>query len=217
MLTKSDLIDAAWDGAAVEEGNLSVQIASLRKLLGQSPEGSDWITTIPRVGYRLVAPVDRRAEKLDGTNGAPTSEHGNGPSIAVLPFVNLSDDPAQEYFADGIVEDIITGLSRLRWLFVIARNSTYAYKGTAPDVRQVASDLGVRYVLEGSVRRAGDRLRVTSQLIDANTGAHVWAERYERATTDVFAVQDEITESVVASIEPAALCSGEQALSEQAS
>ena len=202
VLTKSELIDAAWDGAAVEEGNLSVQIASLRKLLGQSPGGSDWITTIPRVGYRLVTPVDRRMEKHDGISGASTSKHGNGPSIAVLPFVNLSDDPAQEYFADGIVEDIITGLSRLRWLFVIARNSTYSYKGTASDVRQVARDLGVRYVLEGSVRRAGDRLRVTSQLIDANTGAHVWAERYERATADVFAVQDEITESVVASIEP---------------
>ena len=135
-------------------------------------------------------------------SASPATEPGSGPSIAVLPFVNLSDDPAQEYFADGMVEDIITGLSRLRWLFVIARNSTYAYKGTAPDVRQVASDLGVRYVLEGSVRRAGDQLRVTSQLIDASTGAQVWAERYDRAATDVFAVQDEITESVVASIEP---------------
>ncbi len=203
VLTKSDLIDEAWEGAAVEEGNLSVQIASLRKLLGQSPEGEDWIATIPRVGYRFAGQVDRRATGTGrGTSQSPVMEPGDGPSIAVLPFLNLSNDPAQDYFADGMVEDIITGLSRLRWLFVIARNSTYAYKGTAPDVRQVASDLGVRYVLEGSVRRAGDQLRVTSQLIDASTGAQVWAERYDRAATDVFAVQDEITESVVASIEP---------------
>lgn len=203
VLTKSDLIDGAWEGAAVEEGNLSVQIASLRKLLGQSPEGGDWIATVPRVGYRFAGHVDRRATGSGrDTIPSPVMERGGGPSIAVLPFINLSNDPTQDYFADGMVEDIITGLSRLRWLFVIARNSTYAYKGTAPDVRQVASDLGVRYILEGSVRRAGDQLRVTSQLIDASTGAQVWAERYDRAATDVFAVQDEITESVVASIEP---------------
>jgi adenylate cyclase len=124
------------------------------------------------------------------------------PSIAVLPFVNMSADPDQDYFADGFAEDIITGLSKLRWFFVIARNSTFAYKGKAPDVRQVARDLGVRYVLEGSVRKAGDRLRVSGQLIDAASGAHVWAERYERPVADVFAVQDEITASVVAAIEP---------------
>jgi adenylate cyclase len=124
------------------------------------------------------------------------------PSIAVLPFVNMSADPDQEYFADGISEDIITGLSKLRWFFVIARNSTFAYKGKAPDVRQVARDLGVRYVLEGSVRKAGDRLRVSGQLIDATTGGHVWAEKYDRPVADIFAVQDEITASVVAAIEP---------------
>jgi adenylate cyclase len=124
------------------------------------------------------------------------------PSIAVLPFQNMSGDQEQDYFGDGIAEDIITALSRLRGFFVIARNSTFAYKGKAPDVRQVARDLGVRYVLEGSVRKAGERLRVTAQLIDATTGAHVWAERYDRGVADIFAVQDEITESVVASIEP---------------
>jgi TolB-like protein len=203
VLTKADLIDGAWEGAAVEEGNLSVQVASLRKLLGQSSDGKDWIMTVPRVGYRFVGPVNRQTGLLDGRSDTfSTRETVGGPSIAVLPFFNLSDDPAQEYFADGIVEDIITGLSRLRWLFVIARNSTYAYKGSSPDIRQVATDLGVRYILEGSVRKAGDRLRVTSQLIDANTGTQVWAERYDRATADIFAVQDEITKSVVASIEP---------------
>ena len=124
------------------------------------------------------------------------------PSIAVLPFVNMSGDPEQEYFSDGITEDIITALSKLRWFFVTARNSTFSYKGKPIDIRQVARDLGVRYVLEGSVRKVGERIRVTGQLIDAATGNHVWAERYDRSVSDLFSVQDEITASVVASIEP---------------
>jgi adenylate cyclase len=124
------------------------------------------------------------------------------PSIAVLPFSNMSPDPEQEFFADGMTEDITTGLSRLRWLFVIARNSTFTYKGKAVDVRQVARDLGVRYVLEGSVRASGKRVRVTGQLIDAETGKHIWAEKYDRQLEDVFALQDEITQNVVATIEP---------------
>jgi adenylate cyclase len=124
------------------------------------------------------------------------------PSIAVLPFQNLSGDPEQEYFADGMAEDIITALSKLRWFFVIARNSSFAYKGKSVDVRQVARELGVRYVLEGSVRKAGNRLRATTQLVDATTGNHIWAQRYDCEIADIFAVQDEITESVVASIEP---------------
>lgn len=124
------------------------------------------------------------------------------PSIAVLAFQNMSGDPEQEYFGDGIAEDIITALSKLRGLFVIARNSTFAYKGKAPNIREVARDLGVRYILEGSVRKAGERLRVSGQLIDAASGNHIWAERYDRSTSDIFAVQDEITLSVVAAIEP---------------
>jgi TolB-like protein/Tfp pilus assembly protein PilF len=124
------------------------------------------------------------------------------PSIAVLPFANLGGDPEQEFIADGITDDIITALARLRWLFVIARNSSFVYKGKAVDVRQVARDLGVRYVLEGSVRTAGQRLRITGQLIDAETGKHVWAEKYDRALQDIFAVQDDITEHVVAAVEP---------------
>src|SRR5262249_7243773 len=124
------------------------------------------------------------------------------PSIAVLPFQNLSGDPEQEYFADGMVEDIITGLSRIKWLFVIARNSTFTYKGRAVDVKQVGRELGVRYVLEGSVRKAADRVRITGQLIDASTGANVWAERYDRRLEDIFALQDEITLNVVGAIEP---------------
>jgi adenylate cyclase len=125
------------------------------------------------------------------------------PSIAVLPFQNLSGDPEQEYFADGMVEEIITALSRIRWLFVIARNSSFIYKGQAVDVKRVGRELGVRYVLEGSVRRSGDRVRVTAQLIDAISSAHVWAERYDRDLRDIFAVQDEITASVAGAIEPA--------------
>jgi adenylate cyclase len=124
------------------------------------------------------------------------------PSIAVLPFDNMSGDPEQEYFADGMSEDIITGLSKFRWLFVIARNSSFAYKGKSPDVRDVARDLGVRYVLEGSVRRGAARLRITAQLIDAETGSHIWAERYERELADIFAVQDEVTAAIVATIAP---------------
>jgi TolB-like protein/class 3 adenylate cyclase len=124
------------------------------------------------------------------------------PSIAVLPFVNMSGDREQEYFADGVTEDIITALSHYRWFFVIARNSTFAYKGRALDVKQIARELGVRYVLEGSVRRSASRVRATAQLVDAETGTHLWAERFDRDFSDVFALQDEITQSVVAAIEP---------------
>ena len=136
------------------------------------------------------------------------------PSIAVLPFANMSGDPDQEYFADGISEDLITELSRIRWLFVIARNSTFVYKNRAVDVKQVSRELGVRYVLEGSVRRAGKRLRISAQLVDAMTGGHHWAERYDRELGDIFAVQDEITRSVAAAIEPRLLAAeGVRALS----
>ena len=124
------------------------------------------------------------------------------PSIAVLPFTNLSGDPEQDYLSDGITEDVITALARLRWLFVIARNSTFVYKNRAVDVRQVARDLGVRYVLEGSVRTAGRHVRVTGQLIDAESGKHIWADRYDRELQDIFVVQDDITEQVVAAVEP---------------
>src|SRR5215470_10524412 len=124
------------------------------------------------------------------------------PSIAVLPFTNLSGDPEQEYFADGMVEEVITGLSRFRWLFVIARNSSFTYKGRAVDARQVGRELGVRYLLEGSVRKSANRLRIAGQLIDASSGAHLWADRFEGAVEDVFEVQDQVTASVVGAIAP---------------
>ena len=124
------------------------------------------------------------------------------PSIAVLPFENMSGDPEQEYFSDGITEDIITALSSFPWFFVIARNSTFSYKGTSPDIRQVAEELAVRYVLEGSVRKAGERVRISAQLIEGETGNHIWAERYDRELEDIFAVQDEITDQIIASVSP---------------
>jgi TolB-like protein/Flp pilus assembly protein TadD len=147
----------------------------------------------------LTEQVPRRVAPVGGKVERAASER---PSIAVLPFVNMSGDPEQEYFADGISEDIITGLSKLRWFFVIARNSSFTYKGKAVDVKRAARELGVRYVLEGSVRKGGNRIRITAQLIDAETGNHIWADRYDGELTDIFELQDEITHKVVAAIEP---------------
>jgi TolB-like protein/Tfp pilus assembly protein PilF len=198
ILTKSDLMDAAWPGMVVEEGNLTVQIASLRKLLGPSPGGSEWITTVPRVGYRFTGAV----EMTEGLRSAGELLSQPAPSIAVLPFANLSDDTEQQYFADGLAEDIITRLSRLRWLFVSARNSSFTYKGKPIEIKQVGRELGVRYVLSGSVRRSEQRLRIGAELSEALTGRQVWAERYDVELADFFALQDQIAESVIAAIEP---------------
>ncbi len=164
-------------------------------------------------GKREVKNIDRPVQTWNwpaqaaGTSPVPTVEDASlllpdKPSIAVLPFDNMSGDAEQDYFADGMVEDIITGLSRIKWLFVIARNSSFVYKGKAVDIKQAGRELGVRYVLEGSVRKASDRLRVTAQLIEADTGRHVWADRYDRTLDDVFSLQDELTMTVVAVIEP---------------
>jgi adenylate cyclase len=150
----------------------------------------------------IAQPVRVYGLRLDGAPQYPALTLPEKASIAVLPFQNMSGDPEQDYFADGMVEDIITGLSRIKWLFVIARNSTFTYKGRAVDVKQVSREMGVRYVLEGSVRKAGSRVRITCQLIEGDTGAHLWAERYDRPLDDIFALQDEITLSVVAAIEP---------------
>ena len=140
--------------------------------------------------------------RLDGAAARPVLALPDKPSIAVLPFNNMSGDPEQDYFADGMAEDILTALSRCNWLFVIARNSSFTYKGRSVDIRQIGRELGVRYVLEGSVRRGGDRLRITGQLIEATSGSHVWADRFDGELSDVFGLQDRITESVVGAIEP---------------
>lgn len=192
ILAKAELMDAAWPGTAVEEGNLTVQIAQLRKLLGASVDGGDWIATVPRVGYRFTGAI----EKLDGAQQKPLPLPDK-PSIAVLPFAAFSSDPEQESFADGLTEDLITDLSRVGGLFVIARNSVFAYKGKAMDVRMIAKDLGVRYLLEGSARRAAGRVRINAQLVDAVSGEHLWAERFDRGLEDIFAVQDAVTARIV--------------------
>ena len=192
-VSKAELSDAAWPGQIVEEGNLTVQIAALRKALGPMPDGNDWIVTVPRVGYRLLR------------ENAPKSVQTESiilPSLAVLPFENMSGDSEQDYFADGVVEDIITALSRFKSFAVISRNSSFAYKGKAVDVRQVASELSVRYVLEGSIRRTGDRLRISAQLVECENGQHIWAEHFDGKIGDVFDFQDRITESVATVVEP---------------
>ncbi|WP_309486932.1 transcriptional regulator [Bradyrhizobium sp. PRIMUS42] len=197
-------LKAGWGGLAVADNNLTVQIAALRRVLAEAADAASWIETLPRRGYRYVGPAVVTnvpdASAADRAASAPTLP--DRPSVAVLPFSNLSGDPEQEYFADGMVDDIITGLARINWLFVIARNSTFTYKGRAVDVKQVGRELGVRYVLEGSVRKAGGSVRVTGQMIDASTGAHVWAERYDRSSDNIFAIQDEIAVSAVGAIAP---------------
>jgi TolB-like protein len=202
VLTKTELMQAAWGDTAVEESNLSVQIAALRKQLGPTADGGDWITTIPRVGYRFVGlsvrePIERIAESK-----ASPAERERRPSIAVLPFVNLGGEKEQEYLADGITEDIIIALTRFRWLFVIARSSSFAYKHKSLDAKQIAQELGVEYLIEGSVRKSGQKIRISAQLVEAMSGKHIWAERYDLELTEVFAIQDEIAERVAGAIEP---------------
>jgi TolB-like protein len=209
VVSKDDLFDTVWGGRIVSESTLASHINAVRKALDDSGEEQRLIRTVPRKGFRFVGEVN----EADGPGQAPPAAAGpppdaialdlpDRPSIAVLPFLNLSADADQEYFTDGVVEDIIFGLSRIRWLFVIARNSSFTYKGRAVDVKQVGRDLGVRYVLEGSVRRSAGRVRITGQLIDATTGAHLWAERFESTLDDIFELQDQITASVVGAIAP---------------
>ena len=202
VLTKSELMRAAWGDAAVEESNLSVQIAALRKQLGPTGDGGDWITTIPRVGYRFVGLPARGATKEISEASSPPIEREHRPSIAVLPFANLSGQQEQEYLVDGITEDIITALTRFRWFFVIARNSSFAYKGKSLDAKQLSQELGVRYLLEGSARKSGQHIRISAQLVDATSGNYIWAERYDLELTELFAIQDAIAERVAGAIEP---------------
>jgi TolB-like protein/Flp pilus assembly protein TadD len=204
VVSRDDLMAAVWRGRIVSEATLSSRVNSARAAIGDDGEQQRLIRTLPRKGIRFVGDVreqsDSPAEPAAALEG--TAPRLIEPSIAVLPFTNMSGDPEQNYFADGIVEDIITALSRCSGLMVIARNSSFTYKGKAVDIRQVRRELGVRYVLEGSVRRGGDRLRISGQLIDATSGVHLWADRFDGDPNDVFELQDRITESVVAAIEP---------------
>jgi TolB-like protein len=190
LVTKDELMARVWPAAVVEDNTVQVHVSALRKALGEDLGGKRYIVTVPGRGYRFVPDSVEAAEP-------PLPDK---PSIAVMPFDNMSDDPGQDYFADGMVDDIITALTRFPALFVIARNSSFVYRGRSVDIRQVGRDLGVQYVLEGSVRRSNDRLRITGQLIDASTGTHLWAERSEGKLSDVFDLQDEITARIVGAI-----------------
>ena len=205
VVSKDDLIASVWGGRIVSESTLSSRITAVRKALGDSGDAQRLIRTFARKGIRFVADVAvdaAGATPVAGEAERPALALPDRPAIAVLPFANMSREPEQDYFSDGISEDIITALSKLRWFFVISRNSSFVYKGKPVHLREVAEELGVRYVLEGGVRRDRDRVRITAQLNDAATGAHLWAERYDRDLADVFSVQDEITEAIVSAIEP---------------
>jgi TolB-like protein len=217
VISKDELLKAVWNGRIVSESTITSHINALRKAIGDTGEEQRLVRTVARKGYRFVGQIkaggtgetqqrdqpdiDERAST--NPNEMPTSlVLPDKPSITVLPFQNLSGDPEQEYFADGIVEDIIAALSRMRWLFVIARNSSFTYKGRTVDAKGISQELGVRYVLEGSVRKCGNKVRITGQLIDATSGTHIWAERFEGALNDIFELQDQITQNVVGAIAP---------------
>ena len=201
VVSKDDLIASVWGGRIVSESTLTSRINAARTAVGDNGREQQLIRTIPRKGLRFIgavhAPADDNQQVLaadlpsDGIHepSRPVLPLPDRPAIAVLPFTNMSGDPEQEYFSDGISEDIITALSKLRWFFVIARNSSFIYKGKAVHMKQVAEELGVGYVVEGSVRKSGDRVRITAQLNDVSTGSHIWAERYDRDLADVFAVR----------------------------
>jgi TolB-like protein/DNA-binding winged helix-turn-helix (wHTH) protein len=221
LVLKDKIMAAVWPGTVVEDNNLTVQISALRRILDQGRAEGSCIQTVAGRGYRFAATVTRVepasrpiAFAISGDRGGGSrAEDGRGasaallplpdkPSIAILPFANLSNDPDQEYFADGMVEEITTAVSRLSWLFVISRNSSFTFKGRAVDVKQVGLDFGVRYVLEGSVRKAGNRVRVAGQLIDTATGAQIWAEHIDGTLDDIFELQDQVASSVAGAIEP---------------
>ncbi len=206
VVSKDELIDRIWHGRSVSESTLTSRINAARRAIGDSGANQALIRTIARKGFRFVGDVEQRgagaAEPAPQPASQPALPLPDRPAIAVLPFTNMSGDREQDYFSDGISEDIITALSKLRWFFVIARNSSFVYKGRAVHLNEISRELGVRYVVEGSVRRSGDQLRISAQLNDTTTGSHLWAERFDRSISDVFAVQDEITEAVVAAIEP---------------
>jgi adenylate cyclase len=203
VISKDELMARLWPGRTVAENNLHVHISALRKALDEGDSGDSYIVTVPGRGYRLA-----HVRGLDsaGPSTPAAAQHlplPDKPSIAVLPFANLSADPEQEYFAEGIANDLITALSHYPSLLVIARNSSFSYKGVDVNVQRVGSELRVRYILEGSVRKMGGRVRVTSQLIETESGTHIWADRYDADVTEIFTVQDEIIRAVSAAIAPA--------------
>jgi TolB-like protein len=196
VVSKDEILATVWAGVTVGEDSLAQCITEIRRALG--PTGRDVIKTVQRRGYLLSIPRSSQDESAPRGAQAPDAlPLPDRPSIAVLPFANLGGQPQDDYFSDGIAEDITTELSRFSELFVIARNSSFQYNGKSIDVRQVGRELGVRYVLEGSVRREATRVRITAQLIEAATGMHLWAERYDRQLADALSVQDEVARQIV--------------------
>jgi TolB-like protein/Tfp pilus assembly protein PilF len=207
VVSKDDILLAVWNGRMVSESALTTRINAARSAIGDSGVAQRLIKTLPRKGLRFVGTVREEAEPMAEIAPMPSGQAApatppDRPSIAVLPFANISGDPEQDYFADGMVEEIITALSRMQWLSVIARNSSFAYKGRAVDVKQVGRELAARYVLEGSVRKAANRVRISGQLLEAATGIHLWADRFEGGLEDVFHLQDRVAGSVVGAITP---------------
>jgi len=201
VVTKDELMERVWAGVVVEEHNIQVHISALRRALAEDGDDESRIVTVSGRGYRFLdSPHPPAADNGGAEPSGPAAAH---PSLAVLPFLNLSGDLEQEYFADGMVEEITTALSRIRWLSVTARNSSFTYKGQHVDVKRVGRELGARYVLEGSVRRSANRIRITAQLIDAGTGAHLWADHFDGPLEEVFELQDKVASSVAGVIEPA--------------
>ncbi len=211
VVSKDDLIEHVWRGRIVSDSTITSRITSTRQAIGDSGNQQRLIRTIARKGIRFIGEVrcDQSSPGRGATAIVPVALSAvsppltTKPSIAVLPFENMSSDSEQQFFADGIAEDIITALSHYSSLFVIARNSSFSFKGRAVDVKHVGRVLGVRYVIEGSLRKSGNRVRVTAQLIEAETGHHVWAERYDRDLAEIFAVQDEITQATTIAVAPA--------------
>lgn len=199
VVSRDDMLEEVWNGRIVSEATLSSRLNAARVALGDTGSAQRLIRTLPRKGVRFVGTVEEVAAP---TPGPIWREGPKLPSIAVLPFTNMSGAPDQEYFADGMAEEIITALSRSSGLFVIARNSSFTYKGKSIDIRQVGQELNVLYVLEGSVRRDSQRIRISGQLVDAATGAHLWADRFDGGPEDIFALQERVAASVVAAIEP---------------
>jgi TolB-like protein len=200
LLDRDRINQAIWPDVVVDDNGLTQCIRDIRRVLHD--EAQKIIRTVPRRGYIFTSKVTTVARQPGSRSTNDALPLPDKPSIAVLPFQNMSGDPDQEYFSDGIAEDITTALSRVRSLFVIARNSAFAYKGTSPDIRKISRELGVRYVLEGSVRKYGHRVRITVQLIETESGTHIWADRFDGSLDDVFDLQDRITASVVAKIAP---------------
>ena len=200
VVSKQQLIERLWGGKAVGDDALTSCVQELRRALGDDPRSPRFVETRHRRGYRLLLPLAPPTVASPAPAGlAPPLDK---PSVAVLPFRNVGGDPQQEYFADGLAEELITALSRVSWLFVIARNSSFVFRGEGADTRTIGNVLGVRYLVEGSVRRAGRHLRLTVQLIEAATGNHLWADRYDGSVEDVFEFQDRMVSSLVGAIEP---------------